>query len=1297
MLRKPFAALSLIFIGLIFLLLLTSSGLAAPAAQEENPGERLRPDQYSYHGVEDMPLKSSPRLPEVQDVPINSPVQGWSKMAFESYVDGAGWEIYYASGSFTNLIRLTNNNKSDIHPRLNRGCTRIAFASFRDGTDYEIYTMNTDGSGLVRLTNNNLDDVKPVWSPDGTKIAFQSYRDGQAEVYVMNGDGSGQTRLTYSAVYSGEPTWSPDGSHIAFTSYRNSLWRIWVMDANGANQYQLSQQAYSELPVWSPDGTKIGYDADSNDDGWQEIWLMNSDGSLQKLLTNPEYHSTLWANGWSPDGVWLLYTDVYMVYIDPYWYWDYATLYQVDQDGWTYVINGFRGVDWNLDWTTSDNQPPSSNMSALPPSVPYQFTVSWSGSDAVSEWRNNDVQVRDGLGGVWTNWQMGTTATSAVYTGVGGHIYYFRTRARDNAFNLQAWPANYHAYTRVESMPPITHLNQLKPYTRGTQVTLGWEGADPGGSGISTYDVQVMDDSVGVWQDFLTEFTGTTNEFTGELGHTYHFRLRGTDNALNVEAWSPGDGDATTTMFSWLNAGTARDNTGVPVSGMDVTITPTPLQANPSDVNGNYSAYLESNPDLKTITWSKAEYGPLPATDYGFPDAIVDVCLPPADNLVQDFGFESGLLPGQWQVGGNFTPSLTDTTYHSGDYAASLGVSQSMSAPIMFDSIYLHGWSMTSDRWGNIHMTWIKYGDMTYTVSYAVQAPDGTWSATEQVAQFPASSTGGTQMAVDANGNVHLLILVYPNAFYTMRDNGGNWLDPASIMTTESAGVFIGMEIDDASTIRTVISTADHLYYAEHVDGGAWEIETVPNVIHKNDTALAIAMNGEIYLAWTSYNEEVYFTLRQTDGSWTDPVIFSRPGNARSIDMVVDSNGKPYIVWDTIFPQGLYYTSMNPDGSWIYPHDISAGMGGFEIRLLIDQQDTVYGLWADNYVSDEIVFAQIDPNGEWSAPENISHTSTPSGFVEAAASANGDIYAVWWDIDSAYLIHYAFRHGGIWSTPIRLGNQSSDTYFAKVIVDPMGGGHISWRDGSPFALYYAGTLPNSQSRESDISQSLTLPASMTNPTLSFLASLSGVSEISGDEFSVLVGTDVSTTTLFTSTTPTAWEHHWFDMTPWSGQAITLTFKLSENAGFPPASVLLDEVTLGAAHTDVWVELSEGAGYAQPGEQFTFQLDYGNRSGISALTNMITMTLPTGLNFISASESPEIIGNQLVWHRTELPPDSSSAPIFITVEVDQSAPLLQTVVTSAALTTTSPELEVLNNASQIETFLAYPMYLPVTQR
>ena len=89
---------------------------------------------------------------------------------------------------------------------------------------------------------------------------------------------------------------------------------------------------------------------------------------------------------------------------------------------------------------TTDCLPPQARVAPLPPWVgTAAFTVAWSGEDIWTGVAAYDVQVRDGYEGAWTDWVTETAATSAVFTGVHGHTYFFRARARDGAGNWGAF------------------------------------------------------------------------------------------------------------------------------------------------------------------------------------------------------------------------------------------------------------------------------------------------------------------------------------------------------------------------------------------------------------------------------------------------------------------------------------------------------------------------------------------------------------------------------------------------------------------------------------------------------------------------------------------------------------------------------------------------------------------------------------------------------------------------------------------------------------------------------------------
>jgi uncharacterized repeat protein (TIGR02543 family) len=123
----------------------------------------------------------------------------------------------------------------------------------------------------------------------------------------------------------------------------------------------------------------------------------------------------------------------------------------VNTGGGTWSITMDEDKSLTATFTQDDGKPPVSWVSWLRP-VQYGpvFTVSWMGYDpGGSGIQCYDVQYKDGSGS-WEDWQTCTTATSASFNyGQPGHLYYFRSRATDNAGNVEAWPGQFDTWTYV--------------------------------------------------------------------------------------------------------------------------------------------------------------------------------------------------------------------------------------------------------------------------------------------------------------------------------------------------------------------------------------------------------------------------------------------------------------------------------------------------------------------------------------------------------------------------------------------------------------------------------------------------------------------------------------------------------------------------------------------------------------------------------------------------------------------------------------------------------------------------------
>ncbi len=238
--------------------------------------------------------------------------------------------------------------------------------------------------------------------------------------------------------------------------------------------------------------------------------------------------------------------------------------------------------------TTVLTAPPTSAVGSLAAYQSERFTVSWSGSAGSCGLTGYDVQVRDGASGAWSDWLVGTAATSASFVGQDGHSYYFRSRAAGAGRYHESYPSDADALTTVDSTALTVTVSPLPLVEITTTFPVSWSAVDTV-SGVNAYDVQtrsvrLADGLDSGWRLWFTNTQTTLAQFSAVDGMRYDFRV------------------------------TARDavgNAGSAIAGANVLLTPAPVLVT-SDLAA--STALPRQAEAITFTVGISNTGNLSAT-----------------------------------------------------------------------------------------------------------------------------------------------------------------------------------------------------------------------------------------------------------------------------------------------------------------------------------------------------------------------------------------------------------------------------------------------------------------------------------------------------------------------------------------------------------------------------------------------------------------------------------------------------------------------------------------------------------
>ena len=172
---------------------------------------------------------------------------------------------------------------------------RLAFYStrpdYRGLSGVDLFSGLGPDARSIRYTTHDEDasESPATWNPAGNRLTFASRREGDKveRVFVTWADGDDDN--TTMLAFGGEPVWHPSLDVILYNGVDNTGNRpgLWLIRSDGTNARRLTDVRSDIRPSWSPGGQYIVFTSSTRDGNWEIYRLDLTDMTTKRLTDNP--------------------------------------------------------------------------------------------------------------------------------------------------------------------------------------------------------------------------------------------------------------------------------------------------------------------------------------------------------------------------------------------------------------------------------------------------------------------------------------------------------------------------------------------------------------------------------------------------------------------------------------------------------------------------------------------------------------------------------------------------------------------------------------------------------------------------------------------------------------------------------------------------------------------------------------------------------------------------------------------------------------------------------------------------
>ncbi len=200
--------------------------------------------KFSYQGIIDKEYRFS--VGRVIPVTIGQAIETDGDVSrdgkyffYSSNSDGGNFDIYLRSMTDITTVRLTSHPSRDINPVISPDGKKLVFVSFRDDPEGDIFVMKIKPGELIKMEEESISTLS---SMDNITENISIEKDAVSEVVINIKDSN--------------PAWSPDGDKIVYSSSKGGTANIWIMNSDGSDKKRMTEKG-GQFPSFSADGNKV--------------------------------------------------------------------------------------------------------------------------------------------------------------------------------------------------------------------------------------------------------------------------------------------------------------------------------------------------------------------------------------------------------------------------------------------------------------------------------------------------------------------------------------------------------------------------------------------------------------------------------------------------------------------------------------------------------------------------------------------------------------------------------------------------------------------------------------------------------------------------------------------------------------------------------------------------------------------------------------------------------------------------------------------------------------------------------